>query len=50
MKFMSIVYDSLKLIRSFPQCSLDGTLKLIELIKIFNSISCNLILGGGAYI
>ena len=34
MKFMSIVFEFLRLIASFPQVSFDGTTKLIELIKV----------------
>ena len=34
MKFMSIVYEFLKLIRSFPQVSFEGTSRLIELVKV----------------
>lgn len=41
MKFMTIIYDFLRLIRSFPQVAFEGTSRLIELIKVtdqyFNS-------------
>ena len=34
MKFMTIIYDFLRLIRSFPQVAFEGTSRLIELIKV----------------
>ena len=37
MKFMSIVYEFLRFIRSFPSVSFDGTSRLIEIIKAYNS-------------
>lgn len=37
MKFVHIVYEFLKLIRSFPQVSFEGTSRLIEFIKVLCS-------------
>jgi hypothetical protein len=39
MKFMTIIYDFLRLIRSFPQVAFEGTSRLIELIKVTDQYS-----------
>ena len=47
--FQRIVYEYITLARSFDSLAADCAFKLIELIKKFNSLVCNEILGGEAF-
>jgi hypothetical protein len=44
-----MIYEFLKIIRSFPQASFEGSARLVEFIKFYNSLTCQLILGSGAF-
>ncbi|CDW75065.1 UNKNOWN [Stylonychia lemnae] len=48
-KFIHMVFEFLRIIRNFPQVSFEGASRLIEFIKFYNSVTCQLILGSGAF-
>ena len=39
-KFVHMIYEFLRLIRNFPQVSFDGSARLVEFIKLYNSLTC----------
>ncbi len=47
LKFLHMVFDFLKLIRSFPSTAFEGSARLVELLKFYNQYTCSLILGSG---
>jgi len=49
LKFLHMTYDFLLIVRNFPLVSFEGTSRLINFIKSYNSQVLSLILGSGAY-
>ena len=47
--FQRIVQEYITLARSFNSLAADASLKLLELIQMYNSLVCEEILGGAAF-
>mmetsp|Transcript_44568 Transcript_44568/g.32667 ORF Transcript_44568/g.32667 Transcript_44568/m.32667 type:complete len:101 (+) Transcript_44568:1889-2191(+) len=38
-KFIHMLFEFLRLVNSFPQVAFDGTMRLIDFIRLYNSVS-----------